>query len=240
LQPASIKIISLNIEQDRHLDRVIPFILQQQAEIVLLQEVFEANIAELETSLKMKSIFLPLTYLKTDSGYRKLGVAIYSRLPFLQSDSYFYRGDINKLPYITSKEPDKMARALLTAEIAKGSAKFTCVNTHFTWSPNGTPNEDQKRDLDLMLKKLNDYPEFILAGDFNTPRGKIIYDTMSAKYQDNIPPDVVSTLDRDLHIAGHLDLVVDGLFTTPGYFVNHIEVIGGVSDHCAIVVSVSK
>jgi exonuclease III len=33
------KIISLNIEEDKHLERVLPFFKHQQADVILLQEV---------------------------------------------------------------------------------------------------------------------------------------------------------------------------------------------------------
>ena len=53
-------------------------------------------------------------------------------------------------------------------------------------------------------------------------------------FKDNIPIEVQSTLDKSFHRVPNLHLVVDGLFTTAAYEAHHVEVISGLSDHCAI------
>lgn len=235
----TLNIACINIEHNRHLDRVIAFAQQKQPEVMLLQEVLEKDIPYLETALEMKSTFAALNYLGSDSGIHKLGLATFSTLPILQTDNRYYRGDGANLPYITHGQPEKMARAILITEIAKAEQKYCLVNTHFTWSANATPTADQHMDLDILLPMLTEIKEFVLAGDFNTPRGKVIFDTLAAKYRDNIPAHISSTLDKNLHVAKHLNIVVDGLFTTPKYQARDVEVVSDVSDHCAITANIS-
>ena len=68
---------------------------------------------------------------------------------------------------------------------------------------------------------------------------------MANEYRDNIPTTVVTTIDPDLHSYnraqhGRLAVVVDYLWTTASYRVGTVEIKSGVSDHCAVVCSVTK
>lgn len=92
--------------------------------------------------------------------------------------------------------------------------------------------------MPILLKFLSEIPEFILCGDFNAPRGGIIFDTIASKYKDNIPSEINTTIDKNLHKAGDLKLVVDGLFTTPSYQITSIKIIDSLSDHCAILANI--
>jgi hypothetical protein len=74
-----------------------------------------------------------------------------------------------------------------------------------------------------------------MCGDFNAPRGRLIFDRIATKYKDNIPPYVTTTIDKNIHHAGDLQLVVDGLFSTSKYEVRSVQVLDGLSDHCAII-----
>ena len=117
---------------------------------------------------------------------------------------------------------------------------FSISTTHFTWTPDGDANEYQRKDLENLMKILDGYKSFVLAGDFNAPRGREIFSAIAAKYKDNIPLEYVSSIDSNLHRAPGLKLMVDGLFSTPDYKVEDAELVCGVSDHCAIVAKISK
>lgn len=97
----------------------------------------------------------------------------------------------------------------------------------------------------LELLELVKNEELVLAGDFNIPRGNKVYKQVTKLFKDNIPAEVESTIDPDLHYrntkqAGTLKLVVDYVFSTPKYLVSDVKVTPGVSDHCAIVCVVNK
>ena len=94
------------------------------------------------------------------------------------------------------------------------------------------------QDLKVLFELLENIPEFILCGDFNAPRGTAIFDSIAEKYKDNIPQDISTTIDKNLHKAGDLQLVVDGLFTTPEYKVDSIKILDKLSDHCAILATI--
>ncbi len=236
MQSTPFKIISLNIEQDKHLERITPFFKEQCCDAILLQEVLEKDIPYLEQSTGMKSIFTPLKYLYDETREELLGILTLSNLPFYKKDHFYYVGSSSEIPRLKWGEPaTRMPRAVLLTELIKENEHYCLLNTHFTWTPDGKPNEHQYKDLSSLLQVLSQIPEFILCGDFNSPRGTAIFDAVSQKYKDNIPPNITTTIDKNLHRAGDLNLVVDGLFTTPRYTVKSIEVVDHLSDHCAIL-----
>lgn len=98
----------------------------------------------------------------------------------------------------------------------------------------------QQRLLPKLLETLGSFPELILAGDFNAPRGGEVFGTIAARYKDNIPPEYKTSIDGGLHRAGKLEYMVDGLFTTPQYIASKVRLIDGVSDHMAIVAEINR
>jgi endonuclease/exonuclease/phosphatase family metal-dependent hydrolase len=239
MQSAFLKIISLNIELDRHLDRIIPFLKEEKPDVILLQEVFDKNIVDFEKATGKKSIFAVQNILYSDTTESQFGLLTLSSLPILKHYSIYYRGDENQPLRMHRGEPEKTARAILVTEVIKENRHYCLVNTHFTWAPNSKPNAAQHQDLNYLLQHLSKIPEFILCGDFNAPRGTIIFDTIASKYKDNIPSEVVTTIDKNLHKAGNLSIVVDGIFTTPKYQVDSIKIANNLSDHCAIIAIIS-
>lgn len=235
----SLKIVSLNIEQDKHFDRIIPFFKECQPDVILMQEVLLEGIPFLEQTLRMNhSVAILNTYRGIENS--KLGLVTFSALG-TNSYSIYYRGDPLSPPEIEKGKGQaaNLARAILVTELVKSGHPYRMINTHFTWTPDGHPSERQYVDVDVMLQHLSKIPEFVLCGDFNAPRGKPIFDKIASKYKDNIPPHITTTIDKNLHRAGDLNLVVDGIFTTPRYQVDSVEIISGLSDHCAILAKVA-
>ncbi len=117
---------------------------------------------------------------------------------------------------------------------------YRLCNTHFLWTPDGSTSDEQRQALSNMFELLENEKEFVLCGDFNAPRGREIFSTLAQKFKDNVPPEYTSSLDPVLHRAAPLHLMVDGLFSTPGYNVTGVKMVGGVSDHCALVGHISR
>jgi endonuclease/exonuclease/phosphatase family metal-dependent hydrolase len=238
MTPSSLKIISLNIEMDKHLDRIIPFLKNQDADVIVLQEVLSKDKKAIETALGMQGIYLAQNILCVEHGEFPIGLLSLSKGSLLSHHHVFYKGHGAPLIRMTVKEPNKMERAILVIELIKDEQHYCLINTHFTWSANGLPTQEQDIDLESMLHQLAKIPEFILCGDFNAPRGTRIFDTLALRYHDNVPAEVTTTLDKTFHRAGPLDIVVDGVFTTPKYQSINSRVVSGLSDHCALVMTV--
>lgn len=233
----SIKLIQLNIEGDKHIDKIVPFFEREKPEVVCLQEVNENTFNRLKEKFGWSGVFAPMCK-KADL----FGVALLSALPIESSIIEYYWKDENSIPDGDRREGDLewLARALIMANIVKAGKSYTVTTTHFPKNHKGNEVADfQRRDYAALSKILSQYPNLIFTGDTNCPRGTEIFDDLAKKYKDNIPADVITTLDLNLHIKGQsIFYVVDGLFTTPNYQVQNIKLVGGVSDHLALVVEI--
>lgn len=236
----TIKLISLNIEGSKHLDLVIPFLQKSEADIICLQEVLEKDVAQLTMNIRGTSHYTRMS-IDTDKNplERDFGLLIITK------DAHKLRGEhiylnTEKQEFENIIENGYVNRILSVVEISTGGERFTIGTTHFTWSRDGEADNTQRRDWDNLYAQLQKYPEIVFCGDFNMPRGKEMFSQITKHYTDNIPQEVQTTLDPALHRVRGLMYVVDGLFSTPGYAVSDVEVISGVSDHCALIGTIQR
>jgi endonuclease/exonuclease/phosphatase family metal-dependent hydrolase len=172
------------------------------------------------------------------------GILILSKLPILNSgfELYFkYQGRTDLPVFISTKNPDQMNRAIAWIKVKDGPESIVFATTHFTWSPEGTTSplqEEAYRGMEMAMDKL---PIDIFTGDFNAPRGKKIFGLLAERYKDNIPQDLTSSIDNDLHKAeDEIILMVDGLFSEKGTVVSEVQIHTGISDHKAVTGVISK
>lgn len=239
----AMKIISINIEQDKHLQRVREFLLRERADVVVLLEASESDLDFLLSEYPQR-LFLP--NFRFQDG-RQIGVAMASKVEMTSKERFYCDGDLSKVPL----------HGLGTHRPAVVGATFEGVQiyaTHFTWTPDMSETEAQHQHLDYLLARLAG-KQMVLCGDFNIPRGNEAYAKLAKCYKDNIPSEVVTTIDPLLHRAnlakippspiatdGHggiLRVVVDYIWSTPKYTVSQVRVVSGVSDHCGLVGEIS-
>lgn len=238
-----LKLVSLNIEGDKHFAKFLPLLKQEQPDVVCLQEVFAQDVPMLEQALGMKSIYAPMSVFVAPNQYGiaprgTWGIILLSKIDLTQTATHYYKGDKKQVPIFKDGQPNSSHRVVIMAQVEKADRTYQLATTHFTWSADGEINEDQAQDFTKLALFLSHYPSLILVGDFNAPRGKELFQKFADRYRDHIPLDITSTLDAQLHYAGPLDLVVDGLFSTPDYDQISVRVIAGVSDHRAIVAEI--
>ncbi len=235
----TLSLIQLNIERDKHLDRVLPFLKERQPEVVCLQEVFERDVPLLAEAMGGTAYFVP----KMIWEGSVMGICIISRLPLLNMHSDQYAGASELRTFVNGTAEEKhssMRYILASAEIEKDGTLFKIATTHFTWTPGGEADDFQRADIQSLLATLAPLGDLVFTGDFNAPRGREIWELLATSYKDNVPDVHQSSLDPNLHRAGPLPYVVDGIFSTPVYHVSHVEMICGVSDHCALVADISR
>jgi endonuclease/exonuclease/phosphatase family metal-dependent hydrolase len=126
------------------------------------------------------------------------------------------------------------------AQIKKDNKIFHVGTAHLPVTERGSVTEYQREALQGFLSVLENEKEIVFVGDFNAPRGGEIFSAIAAKYTDNVPQEYLSSLDPKLHRAGPIDRMVDGIFSTPHYSVSDVRMESGVSDHCALVATVTK
>jgi len=236
------KLISVNIEGHKHLDKIIPFLRQERPDVLCLQEVFEADTLLLQKELGMaESMFTPLCFFsQDDSPLKPFGIAMASRLPCRRVAEKYYSGSRETLKAHIVGDMATRHGALLYATLVEQGKEMNIGTVHFTYSPLGEADKRQRQDLKALLAILESIPDIAFCGDFNAPRGKEIFDAIAQRYKDNIPAGYHTSIDGALHRSGPLPYMVDGLFTTPHYAAENVRLVDSVSDHCAIVAEIRR
>ncbi len=238
----SIKIASINIERSKHLDNVAAFIERVQPDILCVQEVTERDISKVVKMFGASdTVFAPMLRHAEELGNPISGIAVFSRVSIVWDNVLYYFGTKDSIPdhHETLDRGKTMNCALVVCDIENSGARFRIGTTHFTWSDKGEADDLQRKNVQSLLKVALPLGEIVFCGDFNAPRGGEIFGAIAEKYRDNIPAHYTTSIDKDLHRAGDLQLMVDGLFSTPGYKISDVELHSGVSDHMAITAIIS-
>lgn len=246
----ALKLVSVNIEWDRHLDTALPFIRGRAPDVVCIQELLEPDIPLFTEAFGPYSYYMPMMQMDTPRGRVAEGNALFSRSPLMNTRTLQYSGSVGA-GYVHSDEPetwdkDYELRALACADIEKDGVAYRIITTHFNWSQKGESTPAQKEAMERMLALLQKEEPFVLAGDFNAPRGGETFGIIASRYKDNIPAEYKTSIDVGLHRSGKQDgerllrLMVDGLFSTPEYEVKNAKLTFGVSDHAAITADIER
>jgi len=241
------KLISINIESNLHHDTVLPFLKQEQPDVVCLQEFLEEDLELYREELSLNGVHQVWSYWNNQKNYPQLlgkrqGVAIFSK-NIVASGSIFYVGQPENIskPFdeYLSRPDFQKNKTLIWADIQGADGKiYKCVTTQFPVTEKGESSPYQLEVLDSFLEKIKDLGEFVLCGDFNAPRGNETFRRLAEKYKDNIPLEYKTSIDQNLHKVKGIQLMVDGLFTTPTYKASKVRLQDGISDHLAVIAEI--
>lgn len=244
----ALKLLTLNIEGSKHLDVILPRLDRERPDVLLLQEVFEHDLEKFRNALDARSHFsslcsLSLSGLKEDLD--NWGIAIFTRDNLIDFRETYYKGsrEVADIPNLDNHPAD--ARSLLQVVVERGHERFSLATTHFTWVGGLKVSDEQWVDFGRLLPIIRQSAivkehGLVLGGDFNSPREEEIFKILARLFTDNVPPNVVTTLDRTPDRPNPWDVVIDGLFTTPHYTARNVEVIGGLSDHRGITAQITR
>jgi endonuclease/exonuclease/phosphatase family metal-dependent hydrolase len=234
-----IKLLTLNIEVDRHLDLVCAAIRAQLPDIVCLQEVLDSDCARLAATGGYDVKYSSSGLVSRPGKEYNWGIAVLSRVPVHSQTERYYSEDAH-LRVI--HEPNDVRRVVVVTELEHEGRRYRIVNTHFTWSADARIDEHQIADFSRLKRVLSKYPDYVLCGDFNAPRGREMFGKFVDELGlvDHLPASVTSTIDARFHRAGALELVVDTIFSTPEYRVADVRVLDGISDHKGILALIER
>lgn len=244
-----LRLTSLNIEGDLHLDLVLPFLKQESSDVICLQEVLEKDINSIQEHTGMRVVkYVPLAHFTGPNIARMpenstwgILYLVRKEIEIVDSKVEYYKKDGMEIPEYRPDDPNCVDRVIIAATISKDGVPYRVITTHFTWSPDGQATPMQERDMRALLDILKEEKDFVFCGDTNAPRGKEIWSALANEFTDNIPSNIETTLDRTLHKNPEVpEYVVDGLFSTNGYKVSDVKVVMGVSDHAGIVGTIQK
>lgn len=237
----ALKLISVNIERSKHLSRVLPFIETEKPDVLCVQELMEYDIPALESVMGTRAHYAPMSRHPAEDRMGMIGIAIFSTQASSAESRYYVNDGPPEQVFDFASAATKHAteaHVLALARVHDGAHEIAIGTTHFTWTPDGEADDFQRADLAALFAVLPN--EIALCGDFNAPRGREIFSRIAERYRDNIPAEYATSIDGDLHRAGHLPYMVDGLFTTPHYAAKDVRLVKGVSDHMAIVATIEK
>ncbi len=242
------KLISLNIELNRHHELVLPFLKKEKADVVCLQELLEDDFEMYKRELGMQGVHRLTSYINDsihiESKRKREGIAIFAN-NIINSGYIFHVGKVQDIErtfeeYIKDKNILKN-RALVWIETKNDKGEiFKFINSHLTITHHGEVTRVQIEDNIKFINNAKSLGEFVFSGDTNAPRGSQAFDKISEVFKDNIPYSYKSSLDPNIHRAKGVELMVDCLFTTTGYKASCVELKGGISDHMAVVALIDK
>ena len=232
----TLSFLDLNIECHRHLDRIPSFLKASQADVMCFQEIFEDTFEQFKNELGMVGAFCHRASKRSEPG--REGMVILSKYPIKSVKDITYDNFTDLNEALSRSHAKRPLAKVLICEIEKEGQTFVIATTHFTWTPDGEASDEQRTNVVSLLEVLREYPALLLTGDFNAPRGKEIFDSITKEFVDTIPTDVKTTIDGEFHRAGLLELVVDGLFTR-SYQVSNVQIHSGLSDHCGVTALIS-
>lgn len=236
------RLISLNVERSKHLDRFIPFLKAQTPDIVCLQELTADDIPRIQSATGLAHChYVPMAVHPLDR--KTFGAGILARKPFWKTDGVMYAGTGEGTLLFDRSSPESRLETcryvVAMVDLTVAGHLLTVGTTHFPWTPDGHSRPFQTEAVQAMTAALRDAP-IILTGDFNAPRGGAVFAEMARVWRDCVPPDVTTSLDPELHRAGPLDLMVDGIFASHHFRVDDVRLHTGVSDHQALSADVSR
>lgn len=243
------KLVSVNIENNLHTDRVLHFLEREQPDVVCFQELLEEDVARYEAALGYKVVYQPWYYITQSDRYPALvgkrhGVAVLAR-DFRASGSVFYTGkreNINKsYEEYAGNDALQHNHVFVWADVmGESGAVFRIVTTHLPVTVRGAVTDHQLKTIDTLLEALKDKGELVLCGDTNAPRGREAFGMIAEQYTDNIPMHYATSIDQHLHKVPGIQFMVDGLFTSPAYTASNVRLVDGVSDHMAVVAQIDR
>ena len=236
------RLLCLNVERSAHLHRFIPFIRRYAPDVACLQELVESDIAAIQNATGLGHCHFVAMGRSMPDDPAPFGVGILARTPFAFSDTLSYAGAGDGLTAIdrTSEESriNSLRYSVARAALVLPDFEVTIATTHFPWSDLGQARPFQFSAAKRMIEMLGE-DAFALCGDFNAPRGGPIFDLLAQAWRDCIPADVETSIDPQLHRAGPLQRMVDGLFVSGNFVVRDVRLHSGLSDHQAITAEVS-
>ena len=241
-----LKLISVNIETNKHYKTILPFLDKENADVICLQEVPELFAQELQTR-GYHTAYAPMLLKDIDGINMSVGVMIASKYPFTHKAIYYHQNEASLKIY--TREEETRAVPYLFADIAVLGVTYCIATTHMVDTENGKEDDFQILLTEKMLTLLTQEHKHTICGDFNMPRGyNRLYEKMTTQYQDSIPFHYQSSLDRNIHRLGQVKIdepifdkyMVDYIFTQAPYQASDVRLQFGVSDHAAVIATLTK
>lgn len=249
----TIKIISLNLWWGGNLfPRIIEFLREHDADVVLLQEVHDAHDPMLKDRFRSMDVlkkelgypyqdFAQALILKLPEGRMPSGNAVLSKFP-ITDRSVTFVFDATQQEYLDVPEQWPIfPRVLQHAKLKTPAHELNVFNMHGVWDLAGdNPSPQRRVMIERTLKAMEGKPNVILAGDTNATTGNPLLRDIEKEYTSVFGGELKSTFNmRHKDKPGYATAAVDHMYVSP-----ELKVVSkscpdvDVSDHLPLVVTV--
>lgn len=239
----SLKIASINVERSKHLPLLETFLKAQKPDVLCLQELCQRDISFIEDLIGGHLLYSPMMLHASEVELEPNGLGLVSRFTLQDGTTEPYWGPRVAEPIRFQPngvaEPESISNSLISATING----FRIGTTHLTVTHKGESTPQQRANAAKLISLAQSQAEraggLLLCGDFNAPRGRATFDMLAEAFTDGVPAHYTSSIDGNIHKAGNIPFMVDGLFHTPSYKLQNATMHTGVSDHCALTATLS-
>jgi endonuclease/exonuclease/phosphatase family metal-dependent hydrolase len=223
-----VKLLSLNLWHGVLINRCIDFLADQDADIVLLQEVHDGKDSKLPDSLRSLELlqkklkyphmnYVPGLVVVHPEGKIINGNAILSKFKIVGSDHEFFQEKFNEYYLDVPKNYPKYPRILQHVQLDTPEGELNVFNFHGVWDLDGDNYSERRKEMaEKIIKAIKGKPNILLGGDTNAkPSNQAIKD---------IEKHVTSVFDNSLKSTfnmrrkdnpGYATAAVDMLFVSP-------------------------
>lgn len=173
-----VKVLTLNIWEGKVLDNAIDFLKKEDADFILLQEVYNSENENLEKRFRLFSELkkaLPsyenvfgLAFTDTTNNLDvDSGNAIFSKYKIITSDVTFFDEPYRRFNQQEQTDFSRDPQTILHAVVDVQGNKFNVFSVHGVWGKDGNDTERRLNMGDVIAQSIKDRPNVILGGDFN-------------------------------------------------------------------------
>jgi len=247
----TLKVISLNVWAGRLLPAVVEFLKEQSADVVLLQEVTNADDESLGDHHRIfNSLQRQLGYeydnyahnfnYKLPEGIVPEGNVILSKLPIKQiSNCYFVEPNKEYYQDIPEDWPI-VPRILQQVELESEKGPINVINVHGVWDLDGDRDSPERHKMvQAIVERSENQPRTIVGGDTNAKSSNPVWRELENQLKPVFGPELKTTFNmRHKDNPGYASAPVDLIFVSPD--INILERTApdvDISDHLPLVVT---
>lgn len=246
----NIKFLTLNLfDGGKFFDNILDFFRKENPDILAVQEVYDGQGKDLPRNFRSIQVlrehlpgfhyhFAPEFLFQTEIANVEIGNAIFSRFPVKSNnvtfvDVSYRRLKREKTQTDFSHEPVNLQHI----KILTSGQHLNVFNIHGVWGVNGKDNPRRLKMSQVIVEKIKNLDNIILAGDFNTLPNTETIRNIENHLVNVFKNQLKSTFNMKHKITGgYSTAVVDMIFTSPS-----IKIIDqrmpevNVSDHMPLV-----
>lgn len=246
-----IKFLTLNIEHGGKLmDNILEFLKRENPDILFLQEVYNGHDESLKPQFrtvdylndKLSGMFVYSNF-KAHSYdpdvNAEMGNAIFSKFEITESDRYFFDVEYATVHFQGEHDPISVPRIMQYVKVKENDMELNLYNIHGVWGHDGDDSPRRDKMGDVIIEKIGDRKNVILAGDTNqnsdTQLVKRIERELNLKSV--FGTSLVSTFNMaHKALPGYATSAVDMIFVSPEFEVTEKYMpLDDVSDHRPLV-----